>query len=204
MSRSSSRSSLRTTALALAVALLVSTGPAAAAWRTPDTLTSPSVPTASDADPVGALAQDLNFDTDRIFRFVADDVRYEPYAGILRGARGTLAARAGNSLDKSLLLAALLDASLVRYRFARGPLDPTTAARIPVPRSSTQQAPGPRPQLPWCATRPDRGPRRPARTECIAASRHRPGAGASGRPEAGRGRRYQAGRDGHDARGRSP
>ncbi len=130
MSRLSSRSSLRTTALALAVALLVSTSPVAASWSTPGTSTSSSVPTASDADPVGALAEDLDYDTDRIFRFLADDVRYEPYAGILRGARGTLAARAGNSVDKSLLLAALLDASKVPYRFARGTLDPTTAARI--------------------------------------------------------------------------
>ena len=88
------------------------------------------VPPGRDGYPVAALAWTLDYDVDEMFRYVADEIRYEPYPGILRGAAGTLAAGAGNSVDKSLLLAALLDASLVPYRFARGPLDEAAAARI--------------------------------------------------------------------------
>ncbi|MGY6628398.1 MAG: hypothetical protein ACXIVL_07760 [Oceanicaulis sp.] len=61
----------------------------------------------------------LDFDGDEIARFVADAVRYEPYDGVLRGAQATLSARAGNAIDQSLLLIALLemagyDAQLLR------------------------------------------------------------------------------------------
>jgi hypothetical protein len=82
------------------------------------------------ADPIAALALELEYDPEAIYRFVADEISYEPYAGILRGASGTLQARAGNSSDKALLLAALLDASLVSYRFARGELDDAASAQI--------------------------------------------------------------------------
>jgi hypothetical protein len=80
--------------------------------------------------PVGDLAAALAYDVESIFRFVADEIAYQPYAGSLRGPIGTLAARAGNSVDQSSLLAALLDASLVPYRFAIGRLDATTAAQV--------------------------------------------------------------------------
>jgi hypothetical protein len=72
---------------------------------------------------VAGKAAELGFDVERMFRFVADEVRYEPYAGALRGANGTLWSLAGNSVDKSLLFAALLDEALVQYRFAFGVLD---------------------------------------------------------------------------------
>ncbi|MFV2062477.1 MAG: hypothetical protein ACC726_03065, partial [Chloroflexota bacterium] len=72
---------------------------------------------------IEALAEALEFDPMAAFRFVRDHIRYEPYRGVLRGAEGTLAARAGNSLDRSLLLAALLDEMLVDYEFAFARLD---------------------------------------------------------------------------------
>jgi len=72
---------------------------------------------------IAAKAAELEYDQERIFRFVADDVRYEPYAGNLRGAEGTLWSLAGNSVDKTLLLAALFDEALIDYRYAFGPLD---------------------------------------------------------------------------------
>ncbi|MFO7531740.1 MAG: transglutaminase domain-containing protein, partial [Candidatus Limnocylindrales bacterium] len=79
---------------------------------------------------IDELALALEFDTERIFRFVSEQIRYEPYAGILRGAEGTLMARAGNSADQAVLLAALLKASGIGCRFAQGPIDTATAAGL--------------------------------------------------------------------------
>ena len=113
----------------LALVLSVVTGPSAAASRVP------AVPHAGPAlagqtDRIADAALKQEFDPQKIFRFVADKIRYEPYAGILRGALGTLEAGAGNSVDKALLLAALLDRSGVAYRFVRGPLDQATTTKV--------------------------------------------------------------------------
>jgi hypothetical protein len=81
-------------------------------------------------DIVTAMAASLGHDPERIFRFVADEVRYEPYAGILRGANGTLVARAGNSADQAVLLAELLRASDIPVRFATGALDDATTTNL--------------------------------------------------------------------------
>jgi len=61
-------------------------------------------------------------DLDDIFNRVATGVRYEPYSGILRGARGTAVARSGNAADQSMLLAELLRSAGYKVRFARGQL----------------------------------------------------------------------------------
>ena len=96
--------------------------------------TPPATPVPTDTQAFGPTiatkAAELGYDTDRIFRFVADGVRYEAYAGALRGARGTLWGLAGNSVDKSILLAALLDESQILYRFASGPLTPESKAAL--------------------------------------------------------------------------
>ncbi|HEU0114674.1 MAG TPA: hypothetical protein VFQ80_08355, partial [Thermomicrobiales bacterium] len=75
-------------------------------------------------------AFDLEYDIDKMFRFVADDVRYEPYPGVLRGAKGTLWGLAGNSADQALLLAALLEQDLVQIRFVVGALADADAERL--------------------------------------------------------------------------
>jgi hypothetical protein len=90
----------------------------------PRPLTTPSPTTVAD------LALSLGYDVEQIQRFVSDQIRYEPYAGVLRGARGTLLARAGNSVDQAVLLAALLNASRVPYRFVSGRLDDESAERL--------------------------------------------------------------------------
>ncbi len=81
-------------------------------------------------DPIAALAAALDYDMERIFRYVADEVAYEPYAGSLRGPLGTLESGAGNSVDKASLLAALLSASLIETTFVEGRLDDEAAAAL--------------------------------------------------------------------------
>ena len=76
------------------------------------------------------LAFDLEYDAERLFAFVRDEVRYDPYAGVLRGAKGTLWGLAGNAADQAVLLAALLAEAMVVTRFVVGELDDAAAARL--------------------------------------------------------------------------
>ncbi len=94
------------------------TGPAGAPTPTPTTTD------------LHQLAFELAYDPDQIFRFVSDQIAYEPYAGALRGPLGTLWSRAGNSVDQALLLAALLKESLIPCRFVIGSIDQTVVSRL--------------------------------------------------------------------------
>lgn len=58
-----------------------------------------------------------------LFEFVRDEINNEVYSGSLRGARGTLWSKAGNSLDKSNLLIAMLRACGYPSRYRAGVLD---------------------------------------------------------------------------------
>jgi hypothetical protein len=101
--------------------------------------------TAAGQSEIGRLVSALGYDVERIHRFVSDEIRYEPYVGVLRGAEATLSGRAGNSADQALLLAAMLDASQVSYRFALGAID--TAVSEAVMASSGRDAAGARADL---------------------------------------------------------
>jgi transglutaminase-like putative cysteine protease len=79
---------------------------------------------------VEAKAAQLGYDVEKTFAFVRDEVRFEPYAGVLRGARGALSGRAGNARDKSLLLAALLTAGGHPARVVTGTLPPDAAKKL--------------------------------------------------------------------------
>lgn len=79
---------------------------------------------------IDVLAAALGPNIDAIFYFVRDRIRYEPYYGVLRGARGTLLGRAGNALDRSLLLAALLTRAGYKTEIASGDLDETKARSL--------------------------------------------------------------------------
>ena len=56
---------------------------------------------------VGAVTRVGN-DPAKLSAFVRERIAYEPYAGSVRGPRGTLAARAGSDWDRALLLRAML------------------------------------------------------------------------------------------------
>jgi transglutaminase-like putative cysteine protease len=78
---------------------------------------------------VAELAKTLP-DTDAAFALVRDSIRFDGYPGVLRGAGGTLSARAGNALDRASLLKALLDVHGATTRFAFGTIDGDTAAAL--------------------------------------------------------------------------
>ncbi len=73
-------------------------------------------------DDVATLSARLEPGIEGPFRFVQRQVRYEPYAGSVRGARGALLASSGNSLDQTLLLAGLYRARGIAVRLVRGRL----------------------------------------------------------------------------------
>jgi hypothetical protein len=92
---------------------------------------------------IDEIAYQLDYDADKIAAFVTGEIRYEPYAGALRGPIGTLWAGAGNSVDTAQLLAALLDASLVTTRFRTG----RTGAEALLARYAATQALSPSPRI---------------------------------------------------------
>lgn len=79
---------------------------------------------------VDALAEALGVLEEPAFTFVRDHVAFDPYPGVLRGATGTLAARAGNAWDRALLLRALLDYHGYNTRLAFGELSGEAAAAV--------------------------------------------------------------------------
>jgi hypothetical protein len=79
---------------------------------------------------VPAAQAKVGADPAAIAKFVQTEIRYEPYAGALRGPRGTLLAHAGNSLDRALLLATMLRAAGHKVRFVTGTLSPAQAEQL--------------------------------------------------------------------------
>jgi transglutaminase-like putative cysteine protease len=76
-----------------------------------------------------ALAATLP-DVTSAFELVRDGIAFDAYRGVLRGDAGTLAARAGDSFDRAMLLRALLDAQGATSRYAIGTLDAETAEAL--------------------------------------------------------------------------
>jgi RHS repeat-associated protein len=79
---------------------------------------------------ITAKADSLSYSPAKIFKWVYENVEYEPYYGSLKGAQATLLAKAGNDTDQASLLIALLRASNIPARYVRGQveiLDSTSA-----------------------------------------------------------------------------
>jgi len=79
---------------------------------------------------VAQKQKELGKDIDKLFGFVRDEVGHDVYSGVLRGGQGALVSLAGNSLDKSVLLAELLQQAGHRVRFAHGRLEDSAAKRL--------------------------------------------------------------------------
>ncbi len=78
-----------------------------------------------------ALQKSLGIDPQLLRDWVTQNIRWVPYLGTLKGAQGTLLARAGNSLDRALLLAELLkSAGMDEVRIASLPLDQAGRDRL--------------------------------------------------------------------------
>ena len=84
---------------------------------------------ADPSDPLAVLTG-LDGDPAELLRWVAAETRPVAYRGTLRGARGVLLDRAGNSLDRALLLTALLRQAGWETRLARAQLSPAQAAAL--------------------------------------------------------------------------
>ena len=66
------------------------------------------------------LAHDLDNDYIKIVNFVRQQINIQYYAGSMKGSQGTLLSYAGNDVDQSALLIALLRASNIPARFVQG------------------------------------------------------------------------------------
>jgi len=69
-----------------------------------------------------ALLDRQEFDQQKIVTFVRDEINFEQYPGLLRGAQGTLVSSAGNALDQALLLATMLNDAGFDARIVQGRL----------------------------------------------------------------------------------
>jgi transglutaminase-like putative cysteine protease len=79
---------------------------------------------------VRARLAKIGQDPRAIAAFVQNETRYEAYSGALRGPRGTLLARAGNAIDRALLLSTMLRTVGFKTRFAQGTLSSSQAAQL--------------------------------------------------------------------------
>jgi hypothetical protein len=78
------------------------------------------------------VVQTVGRDPQQLFRWVRDNTYWIPYHGVLRGPVGVLMDRDGNSMDRTLLLATLLEKAGYSVRLARGELTPQEALeRLP-------------------------------------------------------------------------
>lgn len=84
----------------------------------------------ADPSDLQAKAKSLGPDAQKVFEFMRDQVTLDPYAGVLRGARGTLVAGAGNALDRALLAQAILKADGIESRLVAGKLSDSQADEL--------------------------------------------------------------------------
>ena len=73
---------------------------------------------------------EAGYEAEPLIQLVKDEIQFQQYSGVMRGARGTLASQAGNALDQAMLLATLLKDSGYEARIVRATLDEPTARAL--------------------------------------------------------------------------
>ncbi len=69
---------------------------------------------------IQALAAKLEYSPARIYQYVHNEIKFEPYYGSLKGSQATLISGAGGPTDQASLLIALLRASNIPARYVKG------------------------------------------------------------------------------------
>jgi transglutaminase-like putative cysteine protease len=87
---------------------------------TPEQEDLAETPEAKITPAIRDLAEQLDRDPVKIYEYVRNSVRYEPYYGIRKGADQTLAERSGSDADQAALLIAMLRHSGIHARFVQG------------------------------------------------------------------------------------
>ena len=82
-----------------------------------------------DAYDLEALAAKLTTPQEA-FAYVRDQIAYEPYRGVMKGAAGALLTHGANDCDRALLLARLLAAQGLEVKLVRATLPPTAARAL--------------------------------------------------------------------------
>lgn len=79
---------------------------------------------------IDALLEELSFDAEEIVSYVREQIYFEQYPGVLRGAEGTLMSRAGNALDQSILLNRLLNDAGYEARIVQATLSHEQSSQL--------------------------------------------------------------------------
>lgn len=77
-----------------------------------------------------ALAKQLDYNPVRMFEWVNQNIRFEPYYGSMKGGLGALWSKSGGATDQASLLAALLRASNIPVRYVRGNISVLDASAL--------------------------------------------------------------------------
>ena len=100
--------------------------PEALAARWFDAVESAALAVAREIDTPETLVAAIGSDPRALLDWVRENTSLVAYAGALRGSTGVLADRMGNSLDRALLLARLVQVAGRQVRLAHGTLDEQT------------------------------------------------------------------------------
>jgi hypothetical protein len=88
----------------------------------------PTIP--RDTFDVQAVVGKVGIDPDQLLAWVRENTVWLPYEGALRGPKGVLLDRAGNSLDRALLLSAMFEAAGYKTRLKRAELPSDVAEEL--------------------------------------------------------------------------
>lgn len=87
------------------------------------------------------LSAKLGIKADDIVTYVRENIAFEQYPGLLRGAKWTLIGRAGNSIDEAVLLATLLARAGYQIKIQHGALNPEQATLLLLQMQAPRKAP---------------------------------------------------------------